>query len=258
MKSRMKFAPIEISRHKPSLKYTLLVSIVVFGLLSVASAQQRMSKRFPVDDNVRIVLKNMFGTIVVESWNRDEVKLTASFDSPKATITPRQSGDSLIIDVVADNRGRMDVGDVNFKLMVPARSAVDLHTKRGQITVSNISGDWVRAHVSLEGDIELMGINAMEVYAQNTTGDIFFDGAFSKGGTYQFQSNKGEITIRIPMDSAFNLVASAQNRRIQLGQFWNNRIQNYGDGRKFVGDVGDGKSKVSVTSFQGSITFLRR
>ena len=256
MKIGMKLSRFEISLHP--LKAILFVSLLIAGSLSTVSAQQRMSKRYPVNRNVRVVLKNMFGTIVVESWNRDEVKLTATFDSPKANISPRQSGDELIVDVIADNHGRMDVGDVNFKLQVPVSSSVDLQTKRGQITVTNLRGTWVRAQVSLEGDIELIGINATEVYAQNRTGNIFFDGEFAKGGTYQFQSNKGEITIRIPSDSAFNLTASNQNRRISLGAFWNDRFQNLGDGRKYVGDVGDGRSKVSVTNFQGSITFIRR
>jgi DUF4097 and DUF4098 domain-containing protein YvlB len=115
----------------------------------------------------------------------------------------------------------------------------------------------VRAHVSLEGDIELSGITAAQVYAQNTIGNIFFDGEFSRGGTYRFQSSKGDITIRIPADSAFNIEAAAPNRKIALGQFWNNRLTNK-DGRKIQGDVVDGRSKVVVTNFQGSITFLRR
>jgi DUF4097 and DUF4098 domain-containing protein YvlB len=135
---------------------------------------------------------------------------------------------------------------------------VDLETMSGQITVSNIRGDLVRAHITSEGDIELSGINATQVYAQNTIGNIFFDGEFAPGGTYRFQSSKGEITIRIPADSAFNLDAAAPNKKIALGQFWNDGIKTLGEGRKFVGPVRDGRSRVSVTTFQGSITFIRR
>lgn len=255
MKIGSKFTQSGISHRKAG---ALLLALMVAGSFSVVSAQHRMSKRYPVNRNVQIVLKNMFGTITVESWDRDEVKLTATFDSPRANISPRQSAEQLVVDVIGDNQGRMDVGDVNFKLQVPVNSSVDLHTKRGQITVNNLRGSWVRAVVSLEGDIQLTGINAAEVYAHNRTGDIFFDGEFARGGNYQFQSNKGEITIRIPADSAFNLTASAQNSKISLGEFWNNRFQNLGNGRKYVGDVGDGKSKVSVTNFQGSIMFIRR
>jgi putative adhesin len=259
MKMRMSLDRFEI----PRAIYSRLALVLLLGTLSVSSvasvaAQQHLSKRYPAGKKVRVELRNISGTIIVESWNRDEIKLSATLESPKANLTPRQTGDALIVDVMADNRGRSDVGDVNFKLMVPINSSVDLETKRGQITVTNIRGESVRAHVSLEGDIELLGISALKVFAQNTTGNIFFDGELARGGSYQFQSNKGDITIRIPANSAFNLVAATPSKRIMLGEFWNNSLKNLGDGRKVTGDVREGTSSVAVTNFQGGITFVRR
>jgi hypothetical protein len=250
----------EVSRTSLFRKLALAALVFVFAALSLSSvlAQQHLSKRYPVRSNVRVELKNISGTITVESWNRDEIKLSATMESPAANVSPRQTGDGLIVDVMADNRGRSDIGDVNFKLQVPVNSSVDLETKRGQITVNNIRGGLVRAHVSSEGDIELNGISASQVFAQNLIGNIFFDGNFSRGGTYQFQSGKGEITIRIPSDSAFSLVAATPTKRIALGPFWNDGLKNLGDGRKYTGDVGDGRSSVMVTTFQGSITFIRK
>ncbi len=249
------------SRVRLFTKLALFASLLFFGALSgsITQAQQHVStKRYPAAKNVRIVLRNIFGTITVESWNRDEIKLSVTLESPKANVSPRHTGDGLTIDVMADNPGRSDVGDVNFKLQVPINSSVDLETKRGQITVSNIRGDLVRAHVSLEGDIELSGISASQVFAQNTIGDIYFDGEFTRKGIYQFQSGKGHITIRIPADSAFHLTAAAPTKQIALGQFWNDKFKNLGGGRKYEGEVVDGRSRVMVTNFQGSITFQRR
>lgn len=235
----------------------LIASVFLSGAVPVR-AQQRLSKRYPVGKNVRIELKNISGTITVESWNRDEIRLTATMESPTAHIVPKQTDECLVVDVMADNRGRGDVGDVNFKLQVPVNCSVDLETRRGQINVSNIRGASVRAHVSSEGDIELSNVTASQVIAQNTIGNIFFDGEFSRGGTYEFKSTKGDITVRIPGDSAFRLVAASSARKIAIGPFWNNGFKALGDGRKYVGDVGDGRSSVSVTTFSGTITFMRR
>ncbi len=259
MRMRTLSAPFEIPLVRFYSKHLLFACLLTFGAISVSvNAQQRLSKRYPAGKNVRIELKNIFGTITVESWNRDEIRLTAMLESPKANLLPRQTEDALIVDVRADNRGRSDIGNVNFHLQVPVNSSVDLETIRGQITVTNIRGGMVRAHVSSEGDIELSGISASRVYAQNNIGNIFFDGEFARGGSYQFQSNKGDITIRIPAESAFNVEAVALNKKVALGQFWNKDIRSLGDGRKYVGDVVDGRSKVIVTNFQGSITFIRR
>src|SRR4030095_12344153 len=103
----------------------LLIAIVGSSVIAVR-AQQRVSKRYPVGKNVRIELKNLSGTITVESWNRDEIKLTPTMESPTAHLYPKQIDSGLIIDVMSDNRGRADIGDVNFKLQVPVNSSVDL------------------------------------------------------------------------------------------------------------------------------------
>jgi hypothetical protein len=222
------------------------------------AAQHTIKRTYPAGKNVRIELKNISGTITVESWKRDEIKLQATLESPAAKLSPRPSSDGLVVDVMSDNRGRGEVGNVNFKLLVPVDATVDLETRQGDISVSNIRGGLVRAHVSSEGDIVLTGINAVQVMASNTIGNIFFDGEFDREGSYHFKSGHGDITIRIPADSAFSVVASSQARQIALGQFWNNRFRNLGNGRKLEGDVRNGHAKVTVSNYQGSITFMRR
>lgn len=245
-------------RNRAALLIFTSFSLLLVTSLSVA-AQQKVSRRFPATNkNVRIELKNLSGTIVVESWPRDEIKVTATMESPAAHFNPQQTEAGLVIDLVGDNRGRNDVGDVNFRIQVPARSSVDLETRRGQITVSNIQGDLVRAHVSTSGDIELSGVRAARVFASNIMGNIFFDGEFSSGGTYEFKSGQGDITLRIPANCGFRLIATAPAKKISMGDFWNKDMQWTGEGRRVVGDVGDGRASVTITNYRGAINFLRR
>lgn len=238
--------------------YLFLVVSLVLASAASGLAQQRMTRRYPAGKNVRLELRNLSGTITVETWDRDEIKLTATLESPSARLAPRQTESGVCVDVVGDNRGRSDVGDVNFNISVPASSSVDLETKRGNITVSNIQGGLVRAHVSSEGDIILSGISAARVFASNTMGDIFFDGRFASSGTYEFKSSQGNITLRIPADSAFSLVAWTPTRQLAMGPFWNSSMKSAGDGRKITGDVGNAQAKVSVTNFRGNISFRLR
>jgi DUF4097 and DUF4098 domain-containing protein YvlB len=250
-------APASQLRTHLSLTLTLLALLCVSGASSVY-AQQHISKRYPTGKTVKLVLKNVSGTITVESWDRNEIKVSATLESPSAHFSPRQTDDGLSIDLMSENRGRGDIGAVNFNIQVPTNTSVDVQTIRGDIHVSNIHGVLVRAHVSSEGDIDLTGVSANEVTASNTTGNIFFDGEFANAGRYDFSSTKGEIQIRIPSNSAFQLVALTPSRKIQLGPFWNNQMQSSGGGRKYEGVVGNGGAKVTVTNSSGSITFLRR
>lgn len=233
--------------------------IIPLSVASVALGQRRVSKNFPAGKNVRLELRNLSGTITVETWNRDEIRVTADMESSKATFSPRETESGLVIDIVGDNRGRNDVGDMNFKIQLPARSSVDLETRSGQITVSNVQGDLVRAHIWTSGDIILTSVNASRVFATNTTGDIFFDGEFASGGTYEFKSGKGNITLSLPMSCGFRLVATAPNKDIKMGPFWNaSSLKLMSDGRRIIGDVGDGRASVTVTNYQGNINFVRR
>src|SRR6185436_4806351 len=242
------------SRRRPA----VFALILVIALTSGAIAHQRVSRNFPVGKNVRLELKNISGTIPVETWKRDEIKITALMDAPTVHFNPRQTEAGLVIDIVGDNRGRADVDDVNFRVQLPARSSVDLETRRGNISVSNVQGDLVRAHVWTCGDIQLYGVNASRVFASNTAGDVFFDGEFATGGTYAFKSGQGTITLQLPVNCGFRLVASAPAKKISMGRFWNDNMKTLGDGRRIVGDVGDGRASVTVTNYQGDIKFLHR
>jgi hypothetical protein len=247
--------PVHIATRSRAAVFAFLILI---ALTTAAIAQQRVSRNFPAGKNVRLEMKNLSGTITVETWKREEIKITAMMEAPAVHFNPRITETGLVIDIVGDNRGRNDVGDVNFRVQLPARSSVDLETRRGQISVSNIQGDLVRAHVWTSGDIQLYGVNATRVMASNTTGDIFFDGEFAAGGTYEFKSGQGTITLQLPVNCGFRLVASAPAKKISMGKFWNENMKTLGDGRRIIGDVGDGRASVTVTNYQGDIKFLHR
>src|SRR5918996_1114748 len=77
--------------------------LALTSLSSPGQAQQQMSKRYPAGKNVRIELRNISGTIVVESWNKDEIRLSATIESKGTHVSPRQINDSLVVDVISDN-----------------------------------------------------------------------------------------------------------------------------------------------------------
>ena len=225
-----------------------------------AHAQQRYSRSFAPRRNVSLLLKNRSGLIEVQGWERAEIRVTARMESPAARFTPTMSDDGLTIDVISDNRGRDDVGDVNFYIQVPYNSAVDLQTARGNITVRNVRGSHVRAHVTSEGDIELTDIRAPKVMAENVMGDILFDAELLSGGSYVLNSTEGVINMRIKPGSGFELTATApRTRSINLGGFANLGNFNFqGDSRRVHGHVGDGSAKIVMTNLRGSINVAPR
>jgi hypothetical protein len=223
----------------------------------VAFAQKRFTERYPTRKNVRLQLNNRSGTITVEAWDKSEIKVVVEMESPSARVTPEVNDDGVLIDVVRDNRGRPDVGDVNFRIWVPVNTMVDLETKRGNITVRGVEGALMRAHVTSEGDIELTGIRSSAVVAENTMGNIVFDAELVRSGTYELRSTQGDISIRITANSGFRLMGLG--RDINLGPFGGmGNFRFFGENRKVIGQVGEGGATLNVNNQRGTITFMRR
>lgn len=244
-----------------SKKATIFILSVVFFFVSSGeiAAQKKFAKSYPASKNVRLELTNRTGTVTVEGWEKAEISIQAYLEAPAANIEPQNLSGTIFINLVKDNKGRNEVGNVNFTIKVPYSSSVSIETVMGNLNVSNVRGGLVRAHITSEGDITLTNIAAGSVAAENVIGDIFFDGTIAESGNYRFTSTRGNINIRIPFNSSFKLVATAPStRNISLGDFGASGMRFVSDGRRVVGQSGDGSATISVTNQRGSISFIRR
>jgi len=236
------------------------MSVVLFfgAWPSVAEGQKRFNRTYPATKNVRLTLVNRSGTVLVEGWDRPEIRISAYLEAPAALVVPQTISGTIVVDLVRENQGR-SVGNVNFEIRVPRTSIVDIETRIGNLSVANVGGGHVRAVITSEGDITLTNIFAGSVDAQNGLGDIFFDGEIRHGGLYRFSSMKGTISLRIPIESSFKLVATAPSTRsIDLGPFRGNNMRFVSDGRRVAGQSGEGAATLTVTNQRGNIAFLRR
>ncbi|HEY8562181.1 MAG TPA: DUF4097 family beta strand repeat-containing protein [Pyrinomonadaceae bacterium] len=249
-------------RSSATIKTTILLSVVFFFASFAAPqihAQKRFSKAYSASKNVRLQLLNRTGTVTVEGWDKDQIQISAYLEAPAANIVPVSLSGTILINVVKDNQGRYEVGNVNFLVRVPYTSTVDIETRMGNLNVSNVRGTLVRAHISSEGDITLTNIGAPNVSAENVIGDIFYDGDVQNQGSYRFISTRGNINLRIPFTAGFKLVATAPStRNISLGAFSNGSMKFVGDGRRVIGQSGDGSATLTVTNQRGSISFIQR
>jgi DUF4097 and DUF4098 domain-containing protein YvlB len=239
----------------------LVLSVVLFiGFATVVtSAQKKFSTTYVAQKNVRIQLTNRSGTVTVEGWDKDKIQINAVMEAPAANIVPQNLSGTIVINLVRDNQGRNEVGNVNFLIRVPYTSSVDIETRMGNLSVSNVTGGLVRAHITSEGDITLTNISADSVSAENMIGDILFDGDLKSGGKYRFASTRGNINLRIPSNTGFKLVATAPStRNISLGGFSNTSFKFVSDGRRVVGTSGDGSATINVSNQRGNIAFLSR
>ena len=111
----------------------------------------------------RLAQQDRLVTVEVEGWNRPEIRIVANLEAPAANIQPLRGDGVIDINLVRDNKGRGDVGSVNFTIWVPYNSAVDIETRIGNLSVSNVRSGLVRAYISSDGDITLTNVTASSV-----------------------------------------------------------------------------------------------
>lgn len=238
--------------------------VVVVLALSLAAgteafAQSKYSKTFRPRKNVNLELTNHTGAIEVEGWDRNEIKVSATMEQPVARFTPIETDDALVINVQRDNPQRYDLGHVNFRIQVPYNATVNVQTVQGNISIRNVRGSMVRAYITLEGDIDLTGIRAANVMAENTLGNILFDAELMRGGSYNLKSSQGELNIRVTAGSGFTLTAIAPyTRRINVGGFAAMGQFDFRDPRRVTGKVGEGGATLHTTNMRGTISVTPR
>jgi len=174
------------------------------GALLVTALAQNNDTTFAVDPNSRLELTNREGTIVVRTWDRDEVNVrTNRLDGGRIEV--RHSAGTVSIGVSWRYGG--DDDDVDYRLTVPVSMALDLRGSdtdvrvdgaRGEVNVAVHDGDvTVRGgsgRVSIrtdDGDIDTEDLNG-RVRLSSMDGDIILNGG---SGDIEIDATDGSITL---------------------------------------------------------------
>src|SRR5262249_46012322 len=215
-------------------------------LLSVSSARpnvQKIEKHFTVTGRPVVVIHNVGnGRIEVKSAKSSEVAIVASQASAKVTLDIEQVGDRIdVTSVLIDLAAAPAETEVNFQLVVPEETELQLKTETGLIYVEQVMGDMKLESVA--GDVHLKEVSGYiivrttagslvctqcagkldfrsisgnaqvtqpaltNVSLMTTTGNILFDGDFIRTGLYSMNSGKGLVEVRFSGNDSFDLNA---------------------------------------------------
>jgi len=118
-----------------------------------------------------------------------------------------QNGDILIEQV----NQRIEAGSIGGNILVKdSRGRVTLTTAGGGIEATNIGAseaDDTFEAVSVSGDIQLEKVTHSRLNAKSVTGNISLVGALAHNGNYGFNTMSGDVTLSLPSDASFRLVA---------------------------------------------------
>ena len=273
-------------------------AMIGFVLVAAPARADRIEKHFAVQNKPMITVRNASGKVQVKAWSRNEVQIAWTNAGGKATVETEQAGNRIEVATRMTDEGvsAEDV-KTDFEITVPVESELSVRTDSGNVTVESVHGDMtfdtVGANLqlsdvsgymviktidgslvctrcagkleanSISGNMQLLQPSLDSVRVQTSSGNILFDGGFLSRGVYIMKNFSGTIEVHFSPTDSFDVNAtSLKGNVVNQASF---KPDTHGSqhtpskwGQSLFGTMNDGRAKVELSSFSGTIKILKR
>jgi len=250
------------------------VSVDKTALTSPAAAvkqdeTERFEQSYPLNANGRVSVSNINGSIVVEAWDKNEVKLEAvkiadskeTLSEVELKIESKPASFSVETDY-GKWSDRNDWGrnnrrlEVQFHLTVPRGAVLDeVETVNGSVTVANFSNYTKISAVN--GDVKAANLRGT-ANLSTVNGEVAADfDRLESGSKIILSTVNGRVNLVIPSDSSVTLKADSVNGKIS-NDFGLPVHKGQYVGRDLYGKMGNGDVQIKLNSVNGPLTVGRK
>jgi hypothetical protein len=202
------------------------------------------------------------------SWGRESINVSVDY---KIWIPEKASAEVKSVSGDVDTAGiggQVRVKSVSGDVRVLGAVGADINVVSGDVTAENIAGDAYLKTVSgtvlatkvkgsvesesVSGDLTLKDVSeARSVSGKTVSGTIAYSGTILPGGNYEFSAHSGNVELRLPAASAFDLEASTFSGVID-SEF---QIQVVGklSPKEVHGTVNGGGARIRAKAFSGNV-----
>jgi hypothetical protein len=231
-----------------------LVATLLSAAVMWAAGEGRIEKTFDSTREPRISLINMKGHVLVRGWDKAQVHVVYTVDSPRvevdSEILPNTGpAEKVHFDThLLDSTLPSEQQGVDYTLDVPAGATLEIRNPQGRIrvegmqadaSVQSVGGDIsirdYSGHLSLRtiaGDIEVIrpsgNVEASSVtgnlhfvapsttrlHGTTTSGRILFEGDFMDRGDYFLSAYSGDVDIVCPSSASYELRAKTLKGKV--------------------------------------------
>ncbi|MBA3354157.1 MAG: DUF4097 family beta strand repeat protein, partial [Blastocatellia bacterium] len=236
----------------------------------VGDETEKFEQTYPLSRNGNVRVSNINGSVTVEAWDRDEVRLEATkLADSKETLADvdlkiNATADSFSVeadykawkwnDKRVENRHRKL--EVEFRLSVP-RGAVlnEIETVNGSVTVSNFTN--VTKVSAVNGSVvasNLRGTASLSTVNGQVTADFDRVEGSSK---INLSTVNGQVNLTLPSDVNATVKADSLNGNIANDFGLPVRKGQY-VGRDLYGRIGTGEAQIKLNSVNGGLSISRK
>jgi len=148
------------------------VALLAFAAVFAAQAGGVVDERRPLDADGRVYVNNVAGTVVVDSWDKNEVYLRGELSGDADSVELSGGTSNLSIVVKLPKKSHVS-GDADLTLTVPANARVELETVSADVSAMNLRGPTKINTVSGAAQLQLA---SPDVSVQTVSGDITLRG----------------------------------------------------------------------------------
>jgi hypothetical protein len=242
---------------RPLLAPLLLASTLASGCLShTLSARDTLEETRPLDADGRFTLENTNGSVELETWDRNEVRIRAerraSSERRLERIEVNIEGEGERVSVQTRLPGSSLFGggaQVSYHVTVPRGARIEVGSVNGRLSMLGVEG--VVKASTVNGRVELEGA-PREVEASTVNGRIearYFAAADS--GRHRFSTTNGRVTVCLPDDARGRFDASTVNGRVRSDLPLD--VQR----RRIRDRIGEGGADYAIETVNGSVLICR-
>lgn len=231
---------------------------------------ERFEQSYPLSSNGRVTVSNVNGSITIDTWDKNEVKLVAVKTTDdkerlnEVEIIIDSKPDSIRVETDYDNwkergtQGRKNYGRLNveFTLTVPRNAVLDeIETVNGSVRITNAT-NLVKAS-AVNGGVSATNLRGTaNLSSVNGTIEADFD-QLQTGSKINLDTVNGTVNLTIPSDANATFRAESLNGVITNDFGLPVRKGQY-VGRDLYGKVGTGDVQVRLNSVNGALSIKRK
>ena len=260
----------------PSVWSGLLAFVLILLIACGAGGDEILEQSFQVGDLPRLVVGADNGSVLVETGpegtisvlsvisNKDDVDLSVTADGDVVTV---RSATTISGNLIGDRAE----GAVDFTITVPPDTVIEIGTAVGPITVKGVRAGGTITDGA--GSIELRGVSgeysggvgAGDIRVVDgdgsfrfTTGvgSIMFDGVMVSGGSNEFETGVGDVTMTFPEGGGVEIAAATSTGMISNDLILTDELfETSSVGASISGTLGDGGADLRIVVGVGSLKF---
>lgn len=230
---------------------------------------EKFEQTYPLSANGRVSVSNVNGSITIETWDNNQVKLevTKIADSKErlsqVEVEIDSKPDSFKVETNYDNWRREGTGwrnggklEIQYRLTVPRNSVLnEIETVNGSINISN-GGNMTKAS-AVNGNVKAVNLRGnANLSTVNGTVEADFD-QLQTGSRISLNTVNGKVFLTIPSDANATVKADSVNGNIS-NEFGLPVRKGQYVGRDLYGKIGNGDVQIRLNSVNGELAIKRK